>query len=311
MRRVMKLLSLMLLGLMALWALSIAPAPAFGQSAYTKGVDSVKFSAQGQSYTIQNMIGALNLTFEYLVSGSPASLTMTIQGCMRGGTCATLDTYSSTSSAIRTVNGLYDNYVIAVTTLSGGSSPTVQMNTIFSSLSTPSPTTGTGSAQGDTLIAFLNTFAAADAIANSNIGFVPSSTGSSFAPVVVPYVFNGSTWDRPFYCNKTTAITALGAATTQMVAASGSTKIRVCSAVLSQTGTTATNVKFVEGTGSNCGTGQTNVTGTVAAFGTSVGTIALGLSPTGAITTNTGGDALCATGSAAGAVDITISYAQY
>lgn len=124
---------------------------------------------------------------------------------------------------------------------------------------------------------------------------------------VFPFSFNGTVWDRQFYCNKTTFISALGAATTQIVALSGTTRIRICSAVFSNTNATPSNVKLVEGTGVNCAGGQTQLTGNV---GLGAAPSAFGFSQVSWIT-NVAGDALCATGSAAGAVDITLTFAQY
>lgn len=116
---------------------TIVVMPAFGQGAYNIDRDAKLFTAQGQTYTIQNRIGALNLTFEYVVAGSPTTLVLTITGCMRGGSCDPLDTYSGTANTVRKITGLYDNYVVTVTTLSGGTTPTVQMNAFYTAASSP------------------------------------------------------------------------------------------------------------------------------------------------------------------------------
>jgi hypothetical protein len=71
-------------------------------------------------------------------------------------------------------------------------------------------------------------------------------------------VFNGTTWDRAFTCTSTVAVTA-AAGTTQIVALSGSTVVRVCSYSLSMAAAGAGTVAFVYGTGANCGTGTTNI----------------------------------------------------
>lgn len=131
------------------------------------------------------------------------------------------------------------------------------------------------------------------------------------------YWYNGfasAGWDRAFYCSQTAILNALGAATTQIVALSGSTKIRVCSVMLENNNATATSVKLVEGTGANCGTGTTNLTGNWFLTSNAVGGSAfrnITLGNTGAYITKTAGDALCVTSSAAGAVDVTISYTQF
>ena len=85
----------------------------------------------GKCVVISNFNGAYGATFEEVPAGSPASLSVTIYGCMRGGTCsASVDTNSSTSAAIRPVTFTtpYDVFVIVAGTLSGGTNPTVTIN---------------------------------------------------------------------------------------------------------------------------------------------------------------------------------------
>jgi hypothetical protein len=127
---------------------------------------------------------------------------------------------------------------------------------------------------------------------------------------VTPGLFNGTTYDRGYYCPKTANLAALGAATTQIVAAVASQKIRICSILLSNTNATATNVSFVEGTGANCVTGQTTLIQPVG-LGATPSTVSVSSAPGGGFQTTTASDALCLTGSAAGAVNATISYNQY
>jgi hypothetical protein len=133
--------------LLFLLLIALTMGHAHAQGAYNVDRDAKLFTAQAQTYTINNRIGALNLTFEYVVSGSPGSLVMTVTGCMRGGTCDTLDTYTGTANAVRKLTGLYDSYVVTVTTLSGGTSPTVQMNAFFTANSSPASANGTQAAQ--------------------------------------------------------------------------------------------------------------------------------------------------------------------
>lgn len=78
-----------------------------------------------------------------------------------------------------------------------------------------------------------------------------SSAGS--APLaVMPQIFNGTTWDREFTCPNTAAVSVTAASTTQIVALSGTTVIRVCSVSLGISATGTVNV--VTGTGTNCAT---------------------------------------------------------
>jgi hypothetical protein len=60
-------------------------------------------------------------------------------------------------------------------------------------------------------------------------------------------------------CDKQAAITLAGAGATQIIAASGATRIYVCQLSISLDG--ASNVQIQEGTGANCGTGTANVSG--------------------------------------------------
>lgn len=88
------------------------------------------------------------------------------------------------------------------------------------------------------------------------------------------------------------------AATTQLVALSGTTVIYVCDFVLSisQVVTTANTLRFVYGTGASCGTGTTNLTGDFGAGGVTAGIpIVLASSSTGTTFKTAAGNALCAT----------------
>lgn len=77
---------------------------------------------------------------------------------------------------------------------------------------------------------------------------------------IVPYFFNGSTWDRGIYCPNTSTF-SVASTTTQVIAASGSTKIRICSFDINPSTITAGSTDIVYGTGTNCGTGTTTLTG--------------------------------------------------
>lgn len=101
------------------------------------------------------------------------------------------------------------------------------------------------------------------------------------------------------------------ATTTEIVALSGSTVIYVTKVKL--LASAATNVKLVRGTGTNCGTGTTDVSSlwhlTPAVASTTIGFVeGTGL---GAIYFGAAGGALCVNSSAAVNVDVDISYAQY
>jgi hypothetical protein len=129
-----------------------------GQAAYTAARETCKVTASGGSCTFNNQIGALNLTFEELINGSPATSVITISGCGRGNpaaygqatgnnglaansaTCDVLDVYTGTSNANRRITGLYDQYQVTWT-FTGGTAPTLQLNTLETSASSPSSQT--------------------------------------------------------------------------------------------------------------------------------------------------------------------------
>lgn len=73
------------------------------------------------------------------------------------------------------------------------------------------------------------------------------------------YLFNGSTWDRQFTCSNTATVSITAGSTTQIVGLSGSTVIRICSFAVTMSA--AGTFKFVQGTGSNCGTSTADITG--------------------------------------------------
>lgn len=112
--------------------------------------------------------------------------------------------------------------------------------------------------------------------------------------------FNGIAF-APRYCDKTAQITTLGTTVTvQQIAAVASQKIYICGYfVLASTATTAVTLKWTEGTGSNCVTGQTNVTPAIFTTPISAPTTAnftLGPWGGGALAwTTTAADALCIT----------------
>jgi hypothetical protein len=123
---------------------------------------------------------------------------------------------------------------------------------------------------------------------------------------VLPLLFNGSTWDIPFYCKNTSVFSPASTGNTQIIAASGSTRVRICSVGFSATGG-ANNVKLQYGTGANCATGPADLLG-LEVLG------ANGLSQhnynPGALITPAS-QAVCANLSAATAVQVTVTWEQH
>lgn len=123
--------------------------------------------------------------------------------------------------------------------------------------------------------------------------------------LTMPLVFNGSTWDREFTCPNSAVVNVTAAATTQLVALSGSTNIRVCSVAITMSA--AGTAQFVSGTGANCGTGTANVTG---AFTLATGTPLALSAANGSLFRAGASNALCLA-AVTGNVTGVISYAQF
>jgi hypothetical protein len=83
----------------------------------------------GGAFQLNNDLGMVTNGFEIIVTGTPATLSVITKGCMRGGTCDTLDTYTTVANANRkpTISVPYDYFEISAT-WTGGSSPTVRVN---------------------------------------------------------------------------------------------------------------------------------------------------------------------------------------
>lgn len=99
------------------------------------------------------------------------------------------------------------------------------------------------------------------------------------------------------------AIAAPGTGDTQILALSGTTSIRVCR--ISLTTSANTNIQFDYGTGTNCGTGTTHLTGVYSSVAT------LSEPENNAYWVLPAGKALCISQSASSTTGGTISYAQY
>ena len=134
------------------------------------------------------------------------------------------------------------------------------------------------------------------------------AVGNGLQVRAYPYLYAGSSTnaDREFTCPSSAVINVSAAATTQLVALQSSQIIRVCSFVISGD-TAATTATFVYGTGANCGTGTTSITGAMRMV--DEGNIsATGMN--GSLFRTIASNALCLT-AATGAVTGFVTYAQY
>lgn len=99
-----------------------------------------------------------------------------------------------------------------------------------------------------------------DAVSNTSIPGMTSSADALLYERNLPYLFNGVSWDRQFSCQSVASVTFTAASgSLQVVALSASKIIRICSIALSSD--TATNITLQNGTGANCGTGTTSLSG--------------------------------------------------
>lgn len=139
-------------------------------------------------------------------------------------------------------------------------------------------------------------------------GYVAEGTARGGNPVpIAGKGFNAQTWEfRP--CDKVLQVNASGGTTVEIIAAVASQKIYVCGyQLLWSVATAAAQASFVEGTGTNCATGQTTVLATISAP-TAAPTnpnVTLGPVQPSVPFTLTAGDALCV--KVAGANNLTVT----
>lgn len=100
-------------------------AAAFGQvgNAITDTV-TISISASVATFTGGRYVSN---RFEYVISGGPGSMSIVLQGCMRGGTCTTLNTSTLTTSNTVSWVDTYDSYTVTPT-FTGGTNVQVIIN---------------------------------------------------------------------------------------------------------------------------------------------------------------------------------------
>lgn len=117
--------------------------------------------------------------------------------------------------------------------------------------------------------------------------------GTNSALASAMYTYNGTTLDTQFYCPNTTTIPSTANTTSAiLVAASGATKIRICSFIMSGNAT-AGSMDLVYGTTAACASGTTTLTGTINVLGTTAPPVVFASGATGALTTPAS-QAICA-----------------
>lgn len=92
---------------------------------------------------------------------------------------------------------------------------------------------------------------------NSSDGI--SGAGAGLNTRSVNYNFNGTNLDRQFTCANSAVVNVTAGSTTELVSLTASQVIRVCSFAITMSA--AGTAQFVYGTGTNCGSGTTSLTG--------------------------------------------------
>jgi hypothetical protein len=114
-------------------------------------------------------------------------------------------------------------------------------------------------------------------------------------------------------CDSSAVINQATATTTQLVALSSGKKVYVCSALVNQVGAaTAPTFKFVYGTGTNCVTGTTDLTGVITGGAASTATnVQFGGNGLGYVFATPASQALCITTTTTQAQKGLLSYTQF
>jgi len=105
-----------------------------------KEFESQTLSVSGNSLTFNDQLGTTSNTFEVLVSGTPATISISIAGVQRGGTSTTLATSTTTTNQTISVSGgPYDKWIVTAS-WTGGASPSITVNRTGTTAGAGSPT---------------------------------------------------------------------------------------------------------------------------------------------------------------------------
>jgi hypothetical protein len=255
-----KKLALLLSLLFSTFCFSQQFSVSYSGSASVSGV--VSGSVAGIAYT-----QATNHYLEYVVTGSPSSFSIQLEGSADNGT-----TYSICGSSSSTTNvtklqcsGVYDHLRLNVTSLSGGTSPLVLWN-IGSSVSLPVDANILGSPSFTLIgtpavsISGTPTVAISGTVPVSGSVGITGSVSTTSATPVDPCTDPGQ--------DKNSVAVNIGAATTlELISLTAGQRIYPCGYIV--TAGAAGTFQLVTGTGTNCAVGQTPLTG---AFTTLTGT---------------------------------------
>lgn len=87
-------------------------------------------AVSGGTITLKNPSSYESQTFEYLITGAPATASVVLKGCSAGGTCVTLGTSTDTTNTFQHWNTAFDYYTV-VPTFTGGTAPALRVNARF------------------------------------------------------------------------------------------------------------------------------------------------------------------------------------
>ena len=120
--------------------------------------------------------GGLIGSFEEIFNGSPATVSVVIQGCLTAGTCSTIDTNTVATNTVRTLNfSVVYAYFKVTASWTGGTNPSVQINTRLTTAGLPFGSSGTISGQTANTIPL----ATASTTIGSSTGITINGSGSS------------------------------------------------------------------------------------------------------------------------------------
>lgn len=136
-------------------------------------------AVSGTSQPFPNSNGAMQVSFEEKIAGSPSTILIVIQGCKLGNTCDTLDTYTTVANAIRppssSLTKVYDSFVVTAS-WTGGTNVVVTLNATLTTA-----TGGNGNSGGAVSSVFTRTgdvVAAAGDYSLSQIGAGAAGSGT-------------------------------------------------------------------------------------------------------------------------------------
>ena len=245
------------------------------------------FNAAGSSQTFVNSAGCVSWTLVYNATGF-TGLTLTFQDAPGTITPGSFVTYSGTVDT-----GVNPNTSTtgAVTTFSNGTVSTPYLRVALSGL------TGTGIVQG----VF---YGWRTGSGGGGGGGGSGCPGTVMTPCITGAQNSSAAAVTDFTCDQSAPISISGSGLTQIVAASGSTQVRICHVNFSNSGTS--NVTIEYGTGTNCGTGTTATSGAYQ----SVLAVALDFTPRDALTFPAG-KAVCLNFASSVTSGGLVSYAQF